>query len=131
MGVAVQNRDYNSRFQDVGGTSLLAAADGDLTLVTNPNAAYSIFIQKIRVHVTTDAAQSASFEDSNSTPKKVSQIIASPGLGFQEWDYGPQGVQLTEGKNFILNVSAAGLAMTIQWEGYMRPTAASRTAANL
>ena len=131
MGNAARNQNYNSRFQDVGGTALLAAAGDDQTLVTNPNAAYSIFVQKIRAHVTTDAAQSASFEDSNATPKKIAQIIASPGLGYQEWDFGPQGVQLTEGKNFVLNVSAAGLAMTIQWEGYMRPTAASRAAASL
>lgn len=131
MGNAVQNNDYNTRFQDISGTLVLAAADDDQTLVANPNANYSIFIQKIVVNVTTDAAQSASFEDSAGTPIKVANIVASPGLGIQEFDFGPQGRKLTEGKNFVLNLSAAGLAMGIHWEGYMRPTAVSRAASAL
>lgn len=131
MGVAVRNQNYNTRFQDIGGTLTLGAADADQVLASVPNAAYSIFIQKLRVNITTDAAQSASFEDTASTPLKIANIVASPGLGFQSWDYGPQGIQLSEGKNFNLNVSAAGLAMRVEWEGYMRPTAAARTQANL
>lgn len=132
MGNAVQNRDFNTRFQDISGTASLAAAGGDATLVTNPNTAYSIFIQRISVVVTTDAAQSASFEDSNSTPVVAGRVNTSPGLGYKEVaDHGPQGLQLTEGKNFVLNVSAAGLGMDIHWEGYMRPTATSRAATSL
>ncbi len=131
MGVAVQNEDYNTRFQDVGGTVVFGAADVDTTLVTVPNASYSIFIQKLIVEVITNAAQSASFEDSNTTPRIVGALVASPGVGFQTFDYGRQGFQLTEGKNFLINVSAAGLGMNVKWEGYMRPTAASRTAADL
>jgi len=130
MGVAVKNRNYNTQFKDVGGRLKLAAGDGDQTLVACPNAYFSIFIQKIRVNVTTDAAQSCSFEDTASTPKKLAQVIASPGLGYQEWDYGPMGFQLTEAKDFVANVSAAGLAMEIEWEGYARATAASRPAGN-
>lgn len=131
MGNAVRNQNYNSRFQDVSGTLAFAATDVDTTLVTNPNTAYSIFIQKIRVNIFTSAAQSATFEDSNGTPLVIAAIVSSPGTGYQEWDFGPQGIKLTEGKNFNLNVSAAGLGMNIEWEGYMRPTAASRTAASL
>lgn len=131
MGNAVQNNDYNTRFQDISGTLTLAAADDDQTLVTNPNTAYSIFIQKLFLRVFTDAAQSASFEDSNGTPKVIAALVASPGVGAQAWDFGNQGIQLTEGKNFRVNVSAAGLGVLIHWEGYMRPTAASRAASVL
>ena len=131
MGVAVRNNQYNTRFKDVGGTLKVATTDGDQTLVTAPNANYSIFIQKLWVMVTVDAAQSWSFEDSNGTPRVIGKIIASPGVGLQEvipWT--PQGVQLTEGKNFVLNVSAAGLEGTIHWEGYARMTAAAVAAGN-
>lgn len=131
MGVAVRNQNFNTRFQDISGTLALAATDADTTLVTNPNTAYSIFIQKIRVHIFTSAAQSATFEDTATTARVIGAIVASPGTGYQEWDFGPQGIQLTEGKNFVLNVSGAGLGMNIQWEGYMRPTAASRAASSL
>lgn len=131
MGNAVRNNNNNSRFQDISGTVQLAAADGDTVLVTNPNANYSIFIQKIIVNVTTDAAQSASFEDTATTPIKIANLVSNPGLGAQEFDFGPQGRKLTEGKNFNLNVSAAGLAMGINWFGYMRPTAVSRAASAL
>ena len=130
MGVAVKNDEFRTRFKDISGTLVLAAADGDATLVTCPSAYHSIFIQKITLNVTTDAAQSASFEDSAATPIKLANLVASPGLGHQEFDFGPEGRQLTEGKNFLLNVSAAGLAMGINWTGYARPTAASRPAGN-
>lgn len=132
MGVAVQREDYNTRFQDISGTLEIAAADGDTTLVTNPNTAYSIFIQQIDVQIKTDAAQSWSFEDNASTARIVGSVPSSPGVGHREVaDYGPLGVQLNEGKNFLVNVSAAGLAGTIVWRGYMRPTAASRAASAL
>jgi len=127
MGVAARNDNYNTRFQDISGTLEIAATDGDTTLATIPNTSYSIFIQQIDVQIKTDAAQSWSFEDSATTARIVGSIPSSPGIGHREVaDYGPLGVQLSEGKNFLLNVSAAGLAGTVVWRGYQRPTAAAR-----
>ena len=108
---------------DISGTGVIAAAGGDQTLVTGKTG-WTIFVQRIIVYITTDAAQSMSFEDDNSTPKQIANIPASPGDDTRwDFDFGARGVPLTEAKDFELNVSAAGLAAHFEWEGYMRQTA--------
>jgi len=115
---------YRRFYQDISGSLAVTASTGDTTLVTAKNASHTIYIQRIIVYITTDAAQSMSFEDSNGTPKKIAEVTSSPG-DETRWDFwfGDQGVPLTEGKNFVLNVSAAGLAGHIEWEGYQKLTA--------
>jgi hypothetical protein len=115
---------YRRFYQDISGELAVAAGTGDTTLVTVKDIYHTIYIQRIVVYVTTDAAQSASFEDSNGTAKKIAEVTTSPG-DETRWDfwYGDRGVPLTEGKNFVLNVSAAGLAGQITWEGYSKLTA--------
>ena len=131
MGVAVKNSEYNVRFKDIGGTLKIATTDGDTTLVTVSKTSRTIFIQELWVEVTVDAAQSWSFEDSNSTPRKIATMPVSPGTGRQNLiPWSPQGVALNEGKNFVLNVLAAGVEGTVHWEGYERPTAAAVAAGN-
>lgn len=131
MGVAVRNSEYNTRYKDIGGTVKIATTDGDTTLVTVSKSTRTIFIQELWVEVTVDGARTWSFEDSNATPRKIASMPASPGLGRQNLiPWSPQGVALTEGKNFVLNVSAADIEGTIHWEGYERPTAASVAAGN-
>ena len=116
--------DYRSFYQDISGDTTLAAAAGDATLVTVKDAYHTIYIQRIVVYVDTAAAQSMQFEDTASTPKKIAEVTTSPGDETRwEFFYGERGVPLTEGKNFVLNVSAAGLAADIIWEGYSRLTA--------
>ena len=115
---------YREFYQDISGNLTVAAATGDTTLVTVKDIYHTIFIQRIIVYITTDAAQSASFEDSNATPKKIAEVTTSPGDETRwEFFYGDRGVPLTEGKNFVLNVSAAGLAGIVTWEGYSKLTA--------
>lgn len=114
--------DYRSQYTDISGTATVAASDGDATLVT-AKTGWTIFVQRIIAYITTDAAQSASFEDSNSPAKQIAEIPASPGDNTRwDFDFGARGVPLTEAKNFVLNVSAAGLAMHIEYEGYMKQT---------
>lgn len=115
---------YRRHYQDISGDTTLAAAGGDATLVTVKDQYHTLYIQRIVVYFTTDAAQSAAFEDSNSTPKKIFECTTSPG-DETRWEafFGERGVSLTEGKNFVLNVSAAGLAAHIEWEGYQKLTA--------
>src|SRR3990172_9485053 len=92
---------YRRMFQDISGGLTLAAADGDTTLVTVRSSKYTIFIQRLFVHVETDAAQSASFEDSAGTPKQIGFIPASPGVGPHVFGpYGATGIALTAGANF-------------------------------
>lgn len=114
------NRSF---YQDISGTLIVAAATGDTTLVTG-KANQTIYIQRIVVYITTDTAQSFSFEDSNGTPRQVAVVTTSPGDDTRwDFDFGGDGMPLNEGKNFLLNVSAAGLAANIAWEGYMKLTA--------
>lgn len=116
---------YRTYYQDISGNLAVAAATGDTTLVTARNANSTIYIQRIIVYVTTDAAQSASFVDSNGTPKKLAEVTTSPGDETRwDFDFGDAGVPLTEGKNFVLDVSAAGLAGNVIWYGYSKISSA-------
>lgn len=109
----------------------IAAATTTITdLIAVKNAAYSIFVQQIIVTITTDAAQSLTLQDDASTPLVLAEIPTSPGEGRFEYDYGPVGRQLTEGKNLDCVLSAAGLVGSVQIIGYQKPTAASREAAS-
>lgn len=124
---ASQNR---STFQSVSGSLTVAAADGDATLVTSRGAGFTLFIQRIIAYITTDAAQSWAFTDSNGTPKVIARVTTSPGVDTRwEFDFGDEGVPLTEGKNFLLDVSAAGLAGHIEWLGYQKQTSTVTAAA--
>lgn len=112
--------DYRTRYTDISGNGTLAAGGGDQTLVTGKTG-WTIYIQRIIAYITTDAAQSASFEDDNGTPKQIANIPASPGDDTRwDFDFGAAGVPLTAAKDFELNVSAAGLAMHFEWEGYSK-----------
>lgn len=121
--------DYRRIYKDISGHLALAAADGDATLVTGKTG-FTIFIQRVQFYVTTDAAQSLSFEDSNGTPRKIFEVTTSPG-DETLWaaEFGAKGIPLTEAKDFVANVSAAGLAGQIVWNGYIRQTATLSAAA--
>ena len=82
------------------------------------------FIQRIIVYITTSSTPSWVFEDSNSSARKIAEVTASPGDETRwDFDFGDRGFALTEGKNFLVNVSATGNAGNIIWEGYERLTA--------
>lgn len=121
---------YRTTYRDISGNLDLLAATGDTTLVSNVAAnglgtGWTIFIQRIIVWISTDAAQSLSFEDDNGSARQVAEIPSSPGDSTRwDFDYGARGVPLNEAKDFELNVSAAGLAGQIVWEGYARRTTA-------
>ncbi len=115
--------DYRRIYHDISGHLDLAAATGDTTLVTSRGTGWTIYIQRVIGYVTTDAAQNLSFEDSNTSARKIAEITTSPG-DETRWDFyfGDIGVPLNSAKNFLANVSAAGLAGQIVWEGYERQT---------
>ena len=114
---------YRRFFQDVSGQLVFTASTDDTTLVTVKSTGHTLFIQRIIVYITTDAAQSMVFEDSNSGPRKVAEVPASPGDETRwDFDFGDRGFGLTEGKNFVMNVSAAGLAGHLEWYGYQKLT---------
>lgn len=104
--------------------NVLAATD-DTTLITARSADHQIYIQKIAISVTTYSAKTWLFKDSASTPVEIAFIsipAAAVALksesGTIDFDFGPTGTPLTKGKNFVLDVSAAGAAGTIHIEAY-------------
>lgn len=121
---------YRTTYRDISGQLAVAAADGDATLYANTAAngggtGFTIFIQRIIVWISTDAAQSWSFEDDNGTARQIAEVTTSPGDSTRwDFDFGARGISLNEAKDFELNVSAAGLAGVIVWEGYIRRTSA-------
>jgi hypothetical protein len=113
---------HRTIYEDISGTLTVLTTTGDTTLVT-AKANHTIYVQRIYMVITTDAAQSISFEDSAGTPILLGGISASPGANSRhELDFGPEGRPLTEGKNLVMNVSAAGLAGSLVWEGYQKLT---------
>lgn len=109
--------DYRRRHQDISGQLALTAAMTDQTLVA-AKTGFTVFIQMISFYVTTDAAQSLAFENSDSS-LKFFEVTTSPGdETLWQANFGARGVSLGEGLGFLANVSAAGLAGLIVWEGY-------------
>lgn len=122
MGLGLQAAALRATYTDISGQLTFTAATDDTTLKTVRNSKWTIFIQRIRVYITTNAAQSLSFEDSSGV--KIAEVTSSPG-DETEWifEFGDRGIGLTEGANFVAAVSAVGLAGNIVWEGYQRQTA--------
>jgi hypothetical protein len=116
-------RRLRTFYRDISGALTVAAATDDQTLVTVRNANHTIYIQRVIAYITTDAAQSWNFTDSADTPISICKVTMSPGVDTRwDFDFGPEGAPLTEGKNFLLNMSAAGLAGHIEWNGYSKQT---------
>lgn len=114
---------FRRTYTDISGELTVLAATDDTTLVTVRGAAHTLFIQRINFFVTTNAAQSMSFEDSAGTPVQLAEIVASPGDNTQwDFDFGEEGLPCTEGKDFKMMVSAAGLAGRLKWYGYSKQT---------
>ena len=116
---------YRKIHRDVSTEFTFLAATGDTTLITATSASHTIFVQRIIVWISTDAAQSMSFEDTAGTPVQNVEIPASPGDSTRwDFDYGEEGFPLTEGTNLNMNVSAAGLAGRVKVYAYQRITSA-------
>ena len=114
---------YRSFHRDVSTELTVLAATGDTTLITATSASHQIFVQRIIVYITTDAAQSMAFEDTAGTPVKIAEVPSSPGDETRwDFDYGDEGWALTAGTNLNMNVSAAGLAGIVKVYAYQRIT---------
>lgn len=112
---------FRSQFQDVSGQLNVAAATGDTTLVTARDANTAIFVQRIVVYIQTDAAQSMAFTDTAATPVEIAKVSTSPGASTRwDFDFGEEGIQLTQGKNFLMDVSAAGLVGVVKYYAYTK-----------
>ena len=110
-------------FKDVSVRGSVAAAGTSILPVITGQAKYTIYVQRVWVHITTDAAQSLTVRDTASTPLVLLVIPASPGTGPQVFEFPDEGFPLTEGKNLDLVLSAAGLAFNYAIDAYLKPTA--------
>lgn len=98
-----------------------ATTDADQTLVTAGATTEQLFITKIFVTIKTSAAQSITFEDSASSAVYVCKVPSNPTVDTQyKFEFTDRGVGLTVGKNLVMNVSAAGVAGHVEWEGYRK-----------
>jgi len=122
MGDYSRKLDY---FSDVSLSYTFLAAT-DYTAAENIIAGIlgqTIYVQKIVLAVTTDNAATQTFQDDAGTPIVLAKSKASPGLGPIEFDFGPDGFALTEGKGLDHLMSAAGMAGSVTITAYQRVTA--------
>lgn len=113
---------YRCLHQDKSLRYQLGAADtGTVELMEAKNSKWQIYIQRIMLAVTTDSAQTLTFQDDSATVV-VGKSPASPGLGIEiVGDYGPEGRALTAGDGLDMVISGAGLAGQVVVEAYQRP----------
>lgn len=114
----LQQRRWN---QDISGSLRTTAGTTSPTLVTNARPLTdTIFIQRIHVEVTTGAAQTWTFGDN--TPLDLVPALSVASIAHFDFDFGPTGMPLAQGKNFVLTISAAGAVANATWEGYQKRT---------
>ena len=105
------------------------ATGGDQTVVSVKSANHDLRPQKIRVYPTTYAAVTWTFKETDSTGAAIGHIsiptgaVQTAGPAYFELDFGPEGFEMTAGKNLWLDVSATGAAAQITVEAYEKPAA--------
>lgn len=111
-------------YQDISGTFNVLAGSTTTTLVTcGKPTKDTIYIQKIHVEVTAGSATKTwTFQDSAGTPVLLVPSIDASAIAHSDFDFGPNGIPLTQGTNLVLSISAAGAGGWISWEGYEKLT---------
>jgi hypothetical protein len=107
------------------GSTVLAAGDNlsaTKRVLVAGITGWTTYVQRILVNVITDNAATLSFADDNGTPIVIAATKVSPGIGPIHFDFGCEGRALTEGKDFELGNSAAGLAADITYVAYQKLT---------
>lgn len=111
--------DFGTSFPFVAGDNFSSAVKS----VIAAKAGYTLYIQQITLSVTTDNAATQTFQDTADTPVPIATSKASPGLGPIVWDFGADGMALTEGKGLSLKSSGAGMAAAVTVLAYRKLTA--------
>lgn len=117
-------RRKRSFYQDVSSSLKVTASTDDTTLVT-AKTDHTIYLQKLHVEVTAGSmGVTWTFKDSAGTPVLLVPSLDASGIVHYDFDFGPEGIPLTEETNFLLDVSATGAAGWINWEAYTKLTKA-------
>lgn len=114
-------------YQDVSSQTRVAAADtATVTPITHKDANHQVFVQRILMAVSTDAAQTLTFQDTAGTPVVIGKSKSSPGLGICiVADYGPDGIGLTKATDLQYVISGAGLGCVVNIEAYQKRVGSS------
>lgn len=121
MANSVKAAEYRRVFKDVSLTYALAAAtDPDRTpAIACSNAKHQLYIQKIKVFVSTVAAQAITFVASTTATAVAGVLVASAAAGENVVLDSEEGFALPAGES--LNVSGtAGVAGVVYIEAYER-----------
>jgi hypothetical protein len=110
-----------SAFGDASVSGVIATGDTSTKVLIAAKASFCIFVQKIFYLPTTSAAQILKFQDNASTPIIAGVIPASPTVDVEIiFDWGPDGLQLTEGKELDMTIAGAGQGGTFLVQAYQR-----------
>lgn len=125
MGVSAFNNEHRRKFQDCSRSLVIGTGEAPTTVgldFITKRPGFTIFVQRIAVHVTTAAAQTITFQDDNGSPKVIAVLPASATIGDEhvllEHE---EGVPLTEGAALDL-VGSAGVGCRVDVLAYRRLT---------
>lgn len=109
-------------YQSISGTLNVLTSTDDTTLVSTKTN-YTMFLQRLHIEITAaSSGKTWTFKDSAGTPILLVPSIATDSIAHFDFDFGPNGIPLTEEKNFLLDVSATGAGGWVAWEGYQKLT---------
>jgi len=112
---------YTGTYEDVSG-NLTGVGGADVTLKTARKAGFSIFLQRAHIQIT-GASAGKTWQLTDSAGVQLTGPFPTDTDGSHyDPDFGPEGVQLTEGANLVFDVSAGGATGVISWEAYQKQT---------
>lgn len=81
---------------------------------------WTIYITRIQINITADAAKTNTIQDGNAVP--IAAVKSSPGLGPNHFDFGANGMALTADYGLNHFNSGAGVACSVTVTAYRRRT---------
>src|SRR3990167_6792307 len=113
---------YRTIHKDRSVSGSIAAATAGIADVIAAKTGVTIYVQRVHISITTDAAQTITVQDNASTPVHVLEIPASAGDGsVHEIDFGPRGFALTASEGLDIS-GTAGPAYNYVIDAYSRQT---------
>lgn len=110
------------QYRPFNGTGFVLAAAAGQSGVVAAKTGHTCYIQRITIGITTAAAQAILVRDTAGTPLIAASLAASAAIGPYTWDFGEEGLAMTEGKGIDI-AGTAGPAYSYAIIGYYRQTA--------
>ena len=111
-------------YQDVSGQFNILAATDDTILKAVRNVQQTIYLQKLHIEVTAGSGSVTwTFTDTANTPINLIPSVSAASIAHFDFDFGPEGIPLTAGKGFKVDVSGTGAVGWVSWEAYQKLSA--------